>query len=875
MKKKIFALPLILILGVTLAFSGVISKLERHYPTAVRAATEIDFNTVFDLGNLTALEIAQIDSSNWETILDGKAAAAGTEGVFKVSIRGSLVNLSALVNERGASFEGKTIYLTDDINCGIMTGNNHTRIGLPENPFMGTFDGQGFEISGVDANAGTEQHINVGIFGYVVGAEIKNLVVSGEIRVSTLHLESIAGVAGFAQDSIIVNCVNKIDIVNDFGAKYVGGIVGIAKDSQIINCFNYGDLDGEEHVGGIAGALYDSGSIINCANFGELTCDGATLASIVSVIGWEDLALPEFTIENIYNDDVFFGDGDWIYEIEIFDDDTYTSIDLEFDGFLSQLGMGIGDGAVIWAGLTEEQVKDFIKELNRKVIHLENEGTGDLLFWGLDGGKPVFAINGTEAIHDANFMYEKLMKEFAYEVLLYLYEDTLDFIEGEESDLDELGDPTVSALTIMEINRLYYEVYLVSLDELTMESCGDDFMVFFQEVSGIISDAIETFDDIYWVWAVDAAEQNERRLKDFAWVMIDFSYEDNNTFITGDDTLAEEARQALDDIYEEAFKTLEDNEYEDYLGIFSIYDEINEIYEIKNLIDFVEEINEYVDMIINAFDDVYWEWFYDSEINAINDFVDARILELDFAFDEKMDQIQAGLYQDKLEDTYYKTLATIYGVYNDALEVIQESRANPDAHESIDWASFANTLAFAVGGAQTEFEKTYAEWQTEQNKTGNGNYIWIIFVVLVVIAGLGVTIFFLIKRNNKLGRIIAYEGSGKFEKKNKDIIVKAEFLAEKARTQREVAEIVAQTQREKALALAQARKEAQVYMQAQQEEAERKEKEKEQEKEKPEPKEEPKPEPKDEKPEPKNDEPKEEQPKDEPKAEDPKPDDKT
>ena len=84
---------------------------------------------------------------------------------------------------------------------------------------------------------------------------------------------TVGGICGSTNDSKIVNCKNKANIIEqgieDGNNPQIGGIVGRATNTEIIDCSNEGNVKGDAQTGGIVGNA--SGSIINCYNIGDIT----------------------------------------------------------------------------------------------------------------------------------------------------------------------------------------------------------------------------------------------------------------------------------------------------------------------------------------------------------------------------------------------------------------------------------------------------------------------------------------------------------------------------------------------------------------------------------------------------------------------------
>lgn len=154
--------------------------------------------------------------------------------------------------------------LTADINLGNFTW---TPIGTSTSgkQYKGTFDGNGYVINNlyIDAAATTHQ----GLFGYLAGATVKNLGVTGSI---TSSKNQVGGIAAYANASAkIQNCYNAANIT---GAAYVGGIVGQALNgAKIENCYNTGNITATaatSYCGGINGGSMTCAVATNCYNIG-------------------------------------------------------------------------------------------------------------------------------------------------------------------------------------------------------------------------------------------------------------------------------------------------------------------------------------------------------------------------------------------------------------------------------------------------------------------------------------------------------------------------------------------------------------------------------------------------------------------------------
>ena len=178
---------------------------------------------------------------------------------YQIRERAHLEWMADQIANQSTTFDGKFFKLQNDIDLG---GTAWAPIGIPDSHFKGTFDGDGYTISGlyIPATNPAQKNRSEGLFGEVgQNGTIKNLgveIASGGIHICapnnsepTLSLNA-GGIAGRVQNSsTIENC-------------YVTG-GGIYWD---------GDLDGvDAHMGGIAGR--SDGTIENCYATIDITLD--------------------------------------------------------------------------------------------------------------------------------------------------------------------------------------------------------------------------------------------------------------------------------------------------------------------------------------------------------------------------------------------------------------------------------------------------------------------------------------------------------------------------------------------------------------------------------------------------------------------------
>lgn len=197
----------------------------------------------------------------------------------------------------------KSIYgkLMEDINlntiCGAGIGDegadvdwtpisNITGAYYAEYAYKGTFDGNGKVIEGLyidDSGSSLKA-----LFGYVVGAKIKNLEVSGEVTGN----QYVAGIVGYATTfTLISGCCNNVEVSSPSGD--CGGIVGsLNSSSTVIACYNQGKVtgtgsNGSIYFGGIVGQESSASNVIACYNTAGVYNNGGSSSNYFSgIVGY-------------------------------------------------------------------------------------------------------------------------------------------------------------------------------------------------------------------------------------------------------------------------------------------------------------------------------------------------------------------------------------------------------------------------------------------------------------------------------------------------------------------------------------------------------------------------------------------------------------
>jgi hypothetical protein len=233
----------------------------------------------------------------------------GTEqNPYLISSKADMEMLASEVNSR-QSHKGDYFLLTRDLTTPADT---ITGIIGSSYPFSGIFDGGKHEIA-VKINT-TAGYVYAGLFGYIDGATIKNLGVSGSVKAIGSSIFAYAGgICGMISETnrtTITNCYNNGSISSEASTfSSSGGICGrIYSDANttISNCYNNGNISSEagsaSYSGGICGEVdSDANTIIsNCYNNGSISSEANSFSSSGGICG--DVSSEGSTpISNCYN----------------------------------------------------------------------------------------------------------------------------------------------------------------------------------------------------------------------------------------------------------------------------------------------------------------------------------------------------------------------------------------------------------------------------------------------------------------------------------------------------------------------------------------------------------------------------------------------
>lgn len=227
-----------------------------------------------ELGGLGVESLPYLISNKQELFLFGSIV----DGLDTVGVSASVANPAACAK------------LTADIVWNEDADRADASVWTPigqENPYIGTFDGDGHTIKGLKAVGNGNDC--VGLFGSTNAAVIKNVTVDGVFVGGDYSDSCVGGIVGKAAgNTVITNCANLGSVK---GEAYVGGVAGYL-EGTVRGCYNAGEIHGGKsaNTGGVAGC--SSGEIYDCFNAGSVKSDGEGYTG--GVIGWNNTGVLKF-----------------------------------------------------------------------------------------------------------------------------------------------------------------------------------------------------------------------------------------------------------------------------------------------------------------------------------------------------------------------------------------------------------------------------------------------------------------------------------------------------------------------------------------------------------------------------------------------------
>ena len=207
----------------------------------------------------------------------------------------------------GNDYYGKHFFMNNDLDFEGIDFNPIGGAWLDGDftAFSGTFNGGYHRILNVQVG-GT---LNIGLFGCLSFATVKNLTLGGNSRIEGKFF--VGGIAGSAGCCDIINChVEKTVTIaaTAYQSSYIGGIIGSCYNAvsesgyQIRYCTNAATVTkngnhGVDCIGGIAGEITSWGQAIrDCKNYGAVS----GFEYVGGIVGFFKFNQPGNTLENCY-----------------------------------------------------------------------------------------------------------------------------------------------------------------------------------------------------------------------------------------------------------------------------------------------------------------------------------------------------------------------------------------------------------------------------------------------------------------------------------------------------------------------------------------------------------------------------------------------
>ncbi|MDD2599076.1 MAG: hypothetical protein PHO37_07620 [Kiritimatiellae bacterium] len=166
--------------------------------------------------------------------------------------------------------------------------------------FTGSYNGGGYEIQNLVFDVSNSDYETLGLFGYISGAELKNIALNGVTMTSVYWAEKIGSLCAISMGSVITNC-SAVDVyISCTNSAVVGGLVGalgnenynpyfsedVGRDNKILGCAVQGVIRASEstEIGGVVG--YCGGGVSNTHSQISVICDNfsSTVGGVAGVI---------------------------------------------------------------------------------------------------------------------------------------------------------------------------------------------------------------------------------------------------------------------------------------------------------------------------------------------------------------------------------------------------------------------------------------------------------------------------------------------------------------------------------------------------------------------------------------------------------------
>lgn len=227
-----------------------------------------------DAKNVTGT-IAEVKPATAEEATAQGFTAIKTAAEFKNLINAGLSGKYMLMNDIDMAELGT-------VDRAVITGT-----------FTGSFDGNGYKISGLNISSTTD---NTGLFGQVNAATIKNVTLQNATVSSGAAIFQVGSLVGStAGTTNITNCAAINTTVNAAAADNTGGLIGFMdSNGSISTSFTTGNVNGHQRTGGLVGHMesstvagsysladttgtyYDAGGLVGVCISGDISSSYAT-----------------------------------------------------------------------------------------------------------------------------------------------------------------------------------------------------------------------------------------------------------------------------------------------------------------------------------------------------------------------------------------------------------------------------------------------------------------------------------------------------------------------------------------------------------------------------------------------------------------------
>ncbi len=243
---------------------------------------------------LTLLSVAMLSAMAKTNEFSGGNGSSSSP--YQIATASALRTLSTNVSN-GNTYDNVYFILTSDIDLSEVRGDfGWQPIGVYNGTgFAGTFDGAGHTVSGMYIKNPAD---GMGLFGYLSGGTVKNVVLDGSDVTGNNY---VGGIVGYNNGNIR-RCIvrnSKIQVTGGFGNG--GGIAGSVYHGNVTDCKVSGTDITAQHsnIGGISGCVYNA-KVTGCTVASTTFNGGTHRGAIIGLNEGGSLMLKD----NLYGEDV-------------------------------------------------------------------------------------------------------------------------------------------------------------------------------------------------------------------------------------------------------------------------------------------------------------------------------------------------------------------------------------------------------------------------------------------------------------------------------------------------------------------------------------------------------------------------------------------